>query len=325
MNLSKLSDYKKTLATMIIMLFVGVSIQFTSPEVKHPPVTGEIKAPEEVKSILERACYDCHSNETSLKWYDKIAPVSWKVASDVKEARSRYNFSEWDSIPKAQQNLLLWEIVNIAEQGRMPLKSYVATHPSAKITAADISVLKKYLVSLPEGHQSDTTKIIKPARETEIRSEPEFPAGKVPESLNGISYFSDYKKWKVISTTNKFDGLSIRVVYGNDIMVKALQEGKINPFPDGAKIVKVVWNQRPEDKDGDVKAANFSNAQFMIRDSKKFKGTEGWGFAKFLGLKLLPYGKTAKFGVACINCHRLVTDQGFVFDMPTKNRLTAKN
>lgn len=322
MNLSKFSNYKKTLAIMIILLFVGVSIQFTSPEIENPPVTGEIKAPAAVKSILERACYDCHSNETNLKWYDQIAPLSWKVASDIKEARSRYNFSAWDSIPKAQQNAWLWEIVNMAEQGRMPLKSYVVTHPSAKVTAADISILKKYLTSLPDGQQPDTAQIVKPVKKAEIHDQPEFAAGKIPVSLNGISYFPDYKKWKVISTTNKFDVLSIRVVYGNDIMVKALQEGKINPFPDGAKIVKVVWNQQPEDKDGNVKAANFVNAQFMIKDSRKFKDTEGWGFAKFSGLKLLPYGKTAKYGVACINCHRLVTDQGFVFDMPTKNRIT---
>lgn len=325
MNLSKLSSYKKTLAIIIIMLFVGVSIQFTSPEVKNPPVTGEIKAPEEVKRILEHACYDCHSNETSLKWYDKIAPVSWKVASDVKEARSRYNFSEWDRIPKAQQSALLWEIVNMAEQGRMPLKSYVAVHPSAKVTAGDVSILKRYLLSLPDGQKRDTAKIVKPDQEAEFHNQTEFPAGKIPTALNGISYFSDYKKWKVISTTHNYAVQGIKVIYGNDIMVKALQEGKINPFPDGAKIVKVVWNPRTEDKDGNVKAANFNNAQFMIRDSKKFKDTEGWGFAKFLGLKLLPYGKTAKFGVACINCHRVVTDQGFVFDMPTKNRLTAKN
>jgi hypothetical protein len=51
----------------------------------NPPVTGEVPAPAEVKAVLRRACYDCHSNETRWPWYSQIAPVSWLVGRDVKQ------------------------------------------------------------------------------------------------------------------------------------------------------------------------------------------------------------------------------------------------
>ena len=141
---------------------------------------------------------------------------------------------------------------------------------------------------------------------------------KTSVSLNGIPYSADYKNWKIISVTDKFDGGSMRIVYGNDIMVKAIQKCQL-PFPDGARIVKVVWGKQSEDKDGNVLPGNFQNAQFMIKDSKKYSTTEGWGFAKFDGLDLEPAGKTILFEQTCANCHRLLAPENdFVFNIPTK-------
>jgi hypothetical protein len=314
MKLSALLKSKKFVVLLCTGVFVGVTLQFSSPEITNPPVVSQIDAPDEVRTILERACYDCHSNQSKPAWIDQIAPVSYLVASDIKEARSRFNLSDWNSIPKPKQEVLLWEIVNAIEQGEMPLKNYLAVHPSAKITKDELNTLKKYVNTLPGRKQVDTTPIIKNTRQTAAAAVPR----KVPTSLNGISYSADYKSWKVISSTDKYDSGTMRVVYGNDIMVKALQNGTM-PFPDGAKIVKAVWNVKPEDKDGNVFPANFVNVQIMLKDSKRFKDTEGWGFAKFDGLDLLPYGKTANYATACINCHRLlVPENDFVFNIPTK-------
>ena len=70
-----------------------LAIQLIRPAIPHPPVTADLSAPPEVKRILKTSCYDCHSNQTRLAWFDEIVPAYWLVASDVKEARRHLNFS----------------------------------------------------------------------------------------------------------------------------------------------------------------------------------------------------------------------------------------
>ncbi|MCE7067159.1 heme-binding domain-containing protein [Dyadobacter sp. CY326] len=303
--------FYKSAAVVLILIFVG--LQISSPDIENQPVTSEIAVPANVKKILERACYDCHSNEAKVEWFDKIAPASFVVAHDVNEARSRFNFSEWDRNPAGVQELLLWEMVNAIEQGKMPLKRYQLAHPGGKVSESELAVLKKYVNTLPGRHKVDTSRIV---AQTSVNHK--ASSQKTPVSLNGIPYSSDYKNWKIISVTDKLDGGSMRIVYGNDIMVKAIEKREL-PFPDGARIVKVVWGKQAEDNDGNVLPGNFQNAQFMIKDSKKYSATEGWGFAKFDGLDLKPAGKTILFEQTCANCHRLLAPENdFVFNIPTK-------
>jgi hypothetical protein len=298
-------------AIMVIVIFVG--LQISSPKIENPPVTSEIALPDDVKQILKRACYDCHSNESKVKWFDKIAPASFLVAHDIDEARARFNFSEWDKNPAAVQELLLWEMVNAVEQEKMPLKRYQLAHSGGKVSESELAVLKRYVNTLSGRHKVDTARIVAQTTVNQV-----VYSQNTPVSLNGIPYSADYKNWKIISVTDKFDGGSMRIVYGNDIMVKAIKDRQL-PFPDGARIVKVVWGKQVEDADGNVLPGNFQNAQFMIKDSKKYSGTEGWGFAKFDGLALKPAGKTILFEQTCSNCHRLLAPENdFVFNIPTK-------
>ncbi len=318
MSSSKQNSYKRKTVILLGILFAGfIGLQATSPKIPQRPVTGEFKGPEDVTNIFKRSCYDCHSNETNLNWYDKIAPFSHIVAADVNEARKRFNFSEWDSIPKADQEVKLWYMVNMIDAKKMPLPTYTAIHTGAKVSKKELDILKNYVVRLSaKNHETgDTAQIRKTENYSESKSS---KSNNFPESVNGIKYFDDYKNWKVISSTNRFDNGTMRLIYGNDIAVKAIKEDKIRPWPNGAIIVKVVWNSQHEDKNGNVSPGNFNNVQMMIRDDKKFKDTEGWGFAKFNGLNLEPYGKTISFATSCINCHRLVPENGFVFDIPTK-------
>lgn len=317
MTFLKHKKYQNMLVISAIILFVAFTgMQVTSPEVTNPPVTSGFHGPREVTSILKRACYDCHSNETNLKWYDKIAPFSYVVAADVEEARKRFNFSEWDSIPKGEQEGKLWYMVNMIDAGRMPLPAYTIAHPSAKVTAAELGILKNYVTSLSRTNHAigDTARIQQKAGAQATHAQPK----RVPTSLNGIQYFDDYKNWKVISSTGRPDNGTTRLIYGNDIAVKALEEARINPWPNGAIIVKVVWNSQHEDAAGNVMPGNFNNVQIMVKDDQKFADTEGWGFAKFNGLDLKPTGTTLSFATACINCHQLASETGFVFDIPTK-------
>jgi hypothetical protein len=87
---------------VVFAAFVG--IQFIRPELGNPPVTANFNAPRPVVQILRTACYNCHSSETKLAWFDQIAPAYWLVASHVKAGRSHLNFSEIGSLPVSQHS-----------------------------------------------------------------------------------------------------------------------------------------------------------------------------------------------------------------------------
>ena len=67
----------------------------------NPPVVKEFNwTTPAAKEIAQRACYDCHSNETKWLWYSSIAPMSWLVARDVDEGRAVFNFSDWQGVTR---------------------------------------------------------------------------------------------------------------------------------------------------------------------------------------------------------------------------------
>ena len=114
--------------------------------IDDPEVTQEAPWPSpETRQLAVRACYDCHSNEVQLEWFDKIAPVSWLVKGHVDEGRDRLNFSEWDRRQDAD------DLAESVEEGEMPLGSYTLAHPAAKLSAAEKATLIAALEALEEG------------------------------------------------------------------------------------------------------------------------------------------------------------------------------
>jgi len=302
-----------------IILVVGVTIQFIQQPVQNVPVSYSIIAPRDVTQIFKKACYDCHSNETRLHWYDKVAPISWLVKNDVTVARSRFNFSTWDTLKIADRQVRIWEMLNMVLAGKMPLRTYAALHPEARLTPHDVDVLKKYAASISPAKYHDTSEITKAGRERENFKPQAFTNAKVPIAPNGVKFISGFKNWQVISTTSRFDNHTMRVIYGNNITVKAIKSGQINPLPNGAAIVKAVWNSI-EERNGEVNPGAFNNIQMMIKDDKRFPDSKGWGFAKFTGTELTPFGGTAVFNAACFNCHKIADKTGFVFSLPVENK-----
>jgi len=311
-----MSFKKITTYTFVVLLVCFGLIQLIRPKISHPQGTGEIQAPANVKAILQRACYDCHSNQSDLRWYDQIAPVYWKVAAHVKEGREDLNFSDWKSLAKGDQQGKLWEAVNQIAAGAMPIKSYAIVHPQAKVSAADLQVLKAYLMTMVNHQPADTAKTN--ALEKQYQQQQNHPSNTaLPTALNGITYIPDYKNWQPISTTERFDNGTMRVIFGNDIAVKAIKEGHINPWPNGTIFAKVAWDQLT-DKDGNTRTGAFKQIEYMIKDDQKYASTKGWGFARFKTPKMVPYGKTVLFATECVNCHRPMKNNDFVFTEPVK-------
>ena len=128
---------------------VGLCVAFIAIQVvpvnrTNPPVQGDFHGSPEVVSVLRRACYDCHSNETVWPWYSRVAPVSWVIAHDVNEGRAALNFSTWNRLSPGKQAEALKESWEEVAEGKMPTWYYVALHPEARLSANDQSVLRAW-------------------------------------------------------------------------------------------------------------------------------------------------------------------------------------
>ncbi|MFA7287779.1 MAG: heme-binding domain-containing protein [Melioribacteraceae bacterium] len=129
----------------LLLLIAVIGIQFVPIEKTNPPVTDEIKAPEEVMKVLKKSCYDCHSNETKWQWYSKVAPVSWLVADDVEKGRKHLNFSTFESLDTSVKYKKKDEILEEVQSGDMPLKIYLWMHPSSSLELPQKATIEKWV------------------------------------------------------------------------------------------------------------------------------------------------------------------------------------
>ncbi len=299
-----------------------IAIQFVRPPITHPQVTADLTAPPEVKQILRTSCYDCHSNETRLAWFDEIVPAYWLVASDVKAGRRRLNFSDIGTLPAAQQKAALYESVSQIQLGAMPLPAYSRLHREAVLTPSQLDLLKNYLNPAAAASAAPASDLTEDDAQYKQWIEGTHTTPVVARTPNGIEFLPDYKNWKAISSTDRLDNQTMRVILGNDTAIQAIAENHTNPWPNGASFAKVAWSQR-NDGQGHVQAGAFVQVEFMIRDSNKYAATKGWGWARWRGAGLTPYGKDATFTEECIGCHTPVRNSDYVFTIPVSRKFNA--
>lgn len=104
----------------------------TNPPDRVEPTWDSIQT----RALTQRACFDCHSNDTVWPWYSNVAPLSWLIQRDVDRGRNRLNFSEWDRPPREVQ-----EISEPVRRGQMPQWYYVVLHPDANLSPAERQAL----------------------------------------------------------------------------------------------------------------------------------------------------------------------------------------
>lgn len=142
-------------------------------------------------------------------------------------------------------------------------------------------------------------------------------SGGEADPLFGITIPPGYRDWKLVSVAHEAGNLNdLRAVLGNDVAIKAYREEKL-PFPDGTIIARLAWDYVPSAENNKVfgHAQSFvagvpTNLQFMVKDSKKYAATGGWGFADFKDGKP---GSEA-LHLTCWPCHQPVKDRDFVFN-----------
>jgi hypothetical protein len=132
----------------------------------------------------------------------------------------------------------------------------------------------------------------------------------------GIKLPPGYRDWRVISVAHEAgNNNDLRAVLGNDVAIKAYREEKL-PFPDGTIIARLAWSYVPSEENNKVfgRAQSFVagppiNVQFMVKDSKKYAATGGWGFAQFKDG--VPAGNVVL--APCFACHVPIKSRDYVF------------
>ncbi len=136
---------RKKLALRIIGGIVGIGvigflvIQFVPIRPRtNPPVVQEPNwdSPQ-TRQLMERACFDCHSNETKWPAYAYVAPVSWMIVDEVNEGRHKLNFSRWG----IDENEEADEAVETILENEMPPRQYLLLHPEAQLSDAEVNQL----------------------------------------------------------------------------------------------------------------------------------------------------------------------------------------
>jgi hypothetical protein len=138
---------KRWLARALVAGLLGFVVLQLLPfdRIEERPTTQEAPWPSaEARQLAVSACYDCHSNEPQLEWFDRIAPGSWLVARHVADGRAEVNFSEWDREQESDD----W--AKVVEDGEMPPRSYTWAHPAARLTSAEKATLLAALEQLEE-------------------------------------------------------------------------------------------------------------------------------------------------------------------------------
>lgn len=124
----------------ISVIVVFIAVQFIRPALNNNSViathliSNVAPVPDNVNSILKKACYDCHSNNSNYPWYSYIQPVGLWLNKHINDGKKEINFDEFATYKLRKQYHKMEEIIDQVKNKEMPLKSYLLIHNEAKLT-----------------------------------------------------------------------------------------------------------------------------------------------------------------------------------------------
>jgi hypothetical protein len=136
--------------TLISLLVLFIGIQFIRPEKNLGTITGPndishyVSVPENVKAILQRSCYDCHSNHTNYPWYVNVNPIALFMGGHISDGKAKLNFSDLSKFNERRLSHKLNSIADQVEQHEMPIGSYTLIHRNAVLNDAEIKIIKDW-------------------------------------------------------------------------------------------------------------------------------------------------------------------------------------
>lgn len=157
---------------LIVLLAALVVIQFFHPAKNI--VTGEqtkslatvYTLPADVKTILDKACMDCHSNNTRYPWYNNIQPVAWWLNNHINEGKGELNFDEFASYQAKKQYHKMQGVAGQVKKGEMPLNSYTWIHKDAILTDQEKITLTNWVTAVEQEIVTKTGYVPEPPKES---------------------------------------------------------------------------------------------------------------------------------------------------------------
>jgi hypothetical protein len=126
---------------------------------------------------------------------------------------------------------------------------------------------------------------------------------------------AEYKDWLALSVSHRLDKKLVRIILGNEKAIAAARSGTTTPWPDGTILAKVGWKERVSpDWSEAVIPGEFASAEAMVKDSKKYPETGGWGFGHWEADKLVMNDKEKS--AVCFACHLPMKAKDYVFTTP---------
>ena len=125
---------------IIILCIIIAAIQFVQPvrnqngQLLPADITRVYPVPDSTHQLLQRSCYDCHSNNTQYPWYAYVQPFGWYLQRHINQGKEELNFSEFGNYTIKRQKSKLRSIAGSVEDGTMPLPSYLWIHNNAALT-----------------------------------------------------------------------------------------------------------------------------------------------------------------------------------------------
>lgn len=132
-------------------LILLLAIQFIRPTENlgeaegSQDVTHYVEVPQNVITVLQSSCYDCHSNRTTYPWYSKVNPVGWWLNSHIREGKEELNFSDFSAYDPDRMKHKLEEIAEEVEEGHMPLPSYTWIHRDAILNEEEARLIDTWV------------------------------------------------------------------------------------------------------------------------------------------------------------------------------------
>lgn len=136
------------------LLIAFIWIQFVRPAknrqdgISSRHLSTKFSIPADVNSILEKACNDCHTNNSRYPWYYNIQPVGIWMNGHIKEGKEHLNLSEFTDKRLRFQYHKMEEIIEQVKEGHMPIDSYTWTHKDARLTDAEKTKIIDWALSI---------------------------------------------------------------------------------------------------------------------------------------------------------------------------------
>lgn len=131
---------------LLLLQFVPVDTTLPAVDANKDFLAGSA-GDQNMAALVRAACYDCHSNTTAYPWYSKIQPVAMWMQGHVDHGRENVNFSEWQDLSLEDKKHVLKECVEVLEEKRMPMLSYMIMHGDAWISDEQRTAMADYFRS----------------------------------------------------------------------------------------------------------------------------------------------------------------------------------